>query len=75
MSEMDVRPQDQDVDDELDEVESSELDIEAPEADAAEQRRPVHVAEDHRDRTPFEVDPADAAEQSRVVDLDEDDYR
>jgi hypothetical protein len=74
MSEMDVRPQDVD-DDERDRVETSELDIEAPEADVAEQRRLVQAAEDQRDQTPFEVDPADAAEQSRVVDLDEDDYR
>ncbi|MCX4780869.1 hypothetical protein [Streptomyces sp. NBC_01264] len=53
------------------------LDVEAPEADAAEQ---------HAELTPVEDDPltpvgqreasdGDAAEQTRVVTLDEDDYR
>lgn len=56
------------------------LDLEAPEADAAEQH--IELLQ-HRDepitRRPgdreVEADPVDAAEQRRVVDLDEDDYR
>ncbi len=56
---------------------ASEIDVEAPEADIAEQ---------HADLTPRRdeplsgvdtdtADPGDAAEQARVVDTDEDDYR
>ncbi|WP_223186728.1 hypothetical protein [Streptomyces sp. CBMA29] len=58
----------------------TDLDLEAPEADTAEQHaellqrqdepiiaRPSHQVE--------EADPADAAEQQRVVAPDEDDYR
>ena len=73
MSEMDMH-----ADDSVDTSEDREetMDIEAPEADSAEQSaavgetpdEPVHSA-------PFEVNEADAAEQSRVVELDEDDYR
>jgi hypothetical protein len=54
----------------------TDLDIEAPEADAAEQQfellqqRDVPITE-----RPLETPEADAAEQSRVVELDEDDYR
>jgi hypothetical protein len=73
MSEMDIRPED--LDDDLDRVESADFDIEASEADAVEQRLPVQSVGDHRDRVPLEVDPADAAEQNRVVELDDDDYR
>jgi hypothetical protein len=73
MSEMDIRPED--LDDELDRVETADLDIEAPEADAVEQRTPVQAIREHRDRVPLEVDPADAAEQNRIVELDDDDYR
>lgn len=51
-------------------------DVEAPEADAAEQRRPVRESDDDTPGTvPFDVDPADASEQHRVVEFDEDDYR
>ena len=57
----------------------TDLDLEAPEADAAEQS--VELLQ-HRDEPITtrpaggeEANPADAAEQRRVVDLDEDDYR
>jgi hypothetical protein len=53
-----------------------ELSLEAPEADAAEQR--VAVRESERQwptGLPVEVNEADAAEQGFEVDLDEDDYR
>ncbi|ADG89690.1 hypothetical protein TBS_30350 [Thermobispora bispora] len=62
--------------DALDEVE--ELSIEAPEADAVEQHRPVTVPEQDRrlpTRIPFDADPADVADQEREVDLDDEDYR
>ncbi len=70
MSEMDVRG------DEGHFAEESELHLEAPEADAAEQRRRLAEDEDpERREIPLDVDPADAAEQDRVVELDDDDYR
>ncbi|WNZ08855.1 hypothetical protein [Streptomyces sp. 11x1] len=52
-------------------------DVEAPEADAAEQHAEVAP---HQDDPLTDVDPdaaneADLAEQARVVSLDEDDYR
>jgi hypothetical protein len=52
-------------------------DLEAPEADAAEQHQPVAPDEGHRpvEQRPFDVDEYDAAEQRREVQLDEDDYR
>ena len=60
----------------LEEADATEFDVEAPEADAAEQ---------HTDLTPHEDDSstgsnadaneADRAEPARVVELDEDDYR
>lgn len=55
----------------------SELPIEEPEADTAEQRVDVTGSDDHRwpEQTPLDVDEADAAEQSREVSLDEDEYR
>jgi len=65
-------------DDSVDKPEDREdmMDIEAPEADSAEQRATVGEASDEPVRSaPFEVNEADAAEQSRVVELDEDDYR
>lgn len=62
---------------EPDSTESTEFDVEAPEADAAEQ---------HADLAPHRDDPltgadtdnaneADRAEQARIVEFDEDDYR
>ncbi|MEU2713705.1 hypothetical protein [Streptomyces sp. NPDC007205] len=54
-----------------------EIDVEAPEVDAAEQHADVKP---DRDDPLTEVDPdraneADLVEQARVVSLDEDDYR
>ena len=56
---------------------ATEIDVEAPEGDAAEQH--ADVAPD-RDDPLADVDPdrgneADLIEQARVVSLDEDDYR
>jgi hypothetical protein len=54
----------------------SEMDMETPEEDAAEQAR--DVTEENGDELrelPFEVDEADAAEQVRDVGYDDDDYR
>ena len=57
----------------------SEMDIETPGEDAAEQAR--EVAEDSHDESdellvvPFDVNEADAAEQVRDVGYDDDDYR
>ncbi|MFF4404206.1 hypothetical protein ACFY2W_17600 [Streptomyces sp. NPDC001262] len=60
-----------------DETDAGELDVEAPEADAAEQHADLAP---HRDEPLEHVDPgaaneADRAEQARVVEIDEDDYR
>jgi hypothetical protein len=62
-------------------ADEADLDIEAPEADAAEQRLELlqrgdePIARRPGDRAD-EADPADAADQRRVVDVgDEDDYR
>ncbi|MFF5206853.1 hypothetical protein [Streptosporangium sp. NPDC000396] len=74
MSEMDVRGEglEEDSDDTLPE----EISLEATEADAAEQHRPMHEGTpEWPDHIPLEADPADTAEQSRTVELDEDDYR
>ncbi|GHB01919.1 MULTISPECIES: hypothetical protein [Streptomyces] len=59
------------------EEDAAEIDVEAPEGDAAEQQ--ADVAPDHDDPL-TDVDPArgneaDLIEQARVVSLDEDDYR
>jgi len=61
----------------LEEDDAVELDVEAPEVDAAEQR--TDIAPD-RDDPLTGVDPdraseADLVEQARVVSIDEDDYR
>ncbi|GAA3820314.1 hypothetical protein ACFS5L_26390 [Streptomyces phyllanthi] len=61
----------------LDEPNDTEFDVEAPEADAAEQHADLAP---HRDDPLTGGDPdsaseADRAEQARVVELDEDDYR
>jgi hypothetical protein len=68
MSEMDVRGDDRPFDED-------ELPIEAPEADAAEQRRELVDGEEWRRELPLEADPADAEDQQREVELDDDDYR
>ncbi|MFC5718805.1 hypothetical protein ACFP1Z_01255 [Streptomyces gamaensis] len=55
----------------------TEIDVEAPEADAAEQH--TDLAPEHDDSLtdihPDSANEADLAEQARVVELDEDDYR
>jgi hypothetical protein len=56
----------------------SEMDIETPEEDAAEQARDVDEEEDDGEELqelPFEVNEADAAEQVRDVGYDDEDYR
>ncbi|HSZ39542.1 MAG TPA: NAD(P)/FAD-dependent oxidoreductase [Trebonia sp.] len=58
------------------EVALSEMDMETPEEDAAEQSREVHEEEDEElPELPVEVNEADAAEQTRGVGYDDDDYR
>jgi pyruvate/2-oxoglutarate dehydrogenase complex dihydrolipoamide dehydrogenase (E3) component len=58
------------------EVALSEMDMETPEEDAAEQSREVPEEEDEELRElPVEVNEADAAEQTRDVGYDDDDYR
>ncbi|MFF4545395.1 hypothetical protein [Streptomyces sp. NPDC001435] len=74
---MALDPTDPDVFEELADDEAAEVDVEAPENDAAEQH--ADVAPD-RDAPLENVDPAvaneaDLLEQRRVVSLDEDDYR
>jgi hypothetical protein len=64
--------------DRSDSVYSVRLFSEVPEADAADQRRPVvddSAATMHRLRTPFDADVADALDQLQTVPLDEDEYR
>ncbi|MCM2576174.1 hypothetical protein [Streptomyces meridianus] len=53
------------------------VDLEAPEADAAEQMTDLLPQEDQplSDRDLEDANPADAIEQARVVGEDEDDYR
>lgn len=53
------------------------VDLEAPEADAAEQMTEVLPQDELplSDRDLEEANPADAVEQARVVEEDEDDYR
>ncbi|WP_326577712.1 hypothetical protein OG250_14105 [Streptomyces sp. NBC_00487] len=60
------------------EEDSMELDdVEAPEADAAEQHTDIAQDRDDplTDADPGAANEADLAEQARVVSLDEDDYR
>ncbi|MFI5962474.1 hypothetical protein ACIA8J_09940 [Streptomyces asoensis] len=54
-----------------------EIDVEAPEDDAAEQYADVTPQRDTplEDVDPARADEADLVEQARVVELDEDDYR
>jgi hypothetical protein len=54
----------------------SELSMETPGEDAAEQAREVPEEEDGQlTEVPFEVDEADAAEQIRDAGYDDEDYR
>lgn len=56
----------------------SEISMETPGEDAAEQAREVDVPEEEPGELrelPFEVDEADAAEQTRDVGYDDEDYR
>lgn len=59
----------------------SDMNIERPEADSAEQDKDVIPGADEEDgphqeqQIPFEADAADAAEQGREVKSDEDEYR
>ena len=59
----------------LDEQDVS-VDLEAPEADTAEQLRALTEDDDEPGPDlPSDADPADVSEQRRVVAFDEDDYR
>jgi hypothetical protein len=58
----------------------SELNMETPGEDAAEQARPLAAEDDEADdeevaEVPLEVDEADAAEQTRDAGYDDEDYR
>ena len=58
----------------------SELNMETPGEDAAEQARPLAAEDDPADdeeleEVPLEVDEADAAEQTRDAGQDDEDYR
>ncbi|PWI15720.1 hypothetical protein DI272_17225 [Streptomyces sp. Act143] len=67
-------PSDPDI---FEEGDPAELDVEAPENDAAEQQ--TDVTADHDDPLtgvdPARANEADLIEQARVVQIDEDDYR
>lgn len=55
---------------------ATEVGVETPEADAQEQRQPLHGDDaPYRPTVPVEANEADAAEQAREVELDEDEYR
>ncbi len=76
--EEDVLEQEQDAaDSEAAVADESEVDIEAPEDDAAEQHRSVRGDRPGRRAVslPNEADEADVAEQSHEVEDDEDEYR
>jgi hypothetical protein len=56
----------------------SEMDIETPGEDAAEQALEVDVDEESNEELheiPFDVNEADAAEQTRDIGYDDDEYR
>ncbi|MFF3712212.1 hypothetical protein [Streptomyces phaeochromogenes] len=61
----------------IEESDDTEIGVEAPEADAAEQHADLapHRDEPLTDANKDSADEADLAEQARVVELDEDDYR
>ncbi|MCK1821013.1 hypothetical protein MTQ10_15690 [Streptomyces sp. XM83C] len=74
---MAVDPTDPETFEELEDRERPEVDVEAPENDAAEQLADVAPdRDDPLDRVdPAQANEADLVEQARVVSLDEDDYR
>jgi len=60
----------------------SDMDLESPDADAAEQNAAAKPEDAEQDEEPtaaleppLEADPADADEQSRIIELDDDEYR
>ncbi|HEX4817849.1 MAG TPA: hypothetical protein VFV66_34335 [Nonomuraea sp.] len=73
---MDIHGDEDSYEGSYDEEEETEVSIETPDADAAEQQRdPRPTAGVLRRELPLDVDPGDAAEQDRVVDFDDDEYR
>jgi hypothetical protein len=55
-----------------------DTDIEAPEADVAEQHTevaPDQPRDDRRPDIPLDADPADVSEQAREIGYDDEDYR
>ncbi|WP_019545158.1 hypothetical protein [Streptomyces sulphureus] len=75
---MAVDPTDPDFEDIYEDESEEEMDIEAPEADAAEQAAELlrQRQEPITERGVTEADPADAAEQAEVVEeTDEEEYR
>jgi hypothetical protein len=56
----------------------SDVSMEAPDADSAEQEKdafPQAADEDKAGETPLEANQADTAEQAREIDVDDDEYR
>jgi len=59
----------------------SDMSLEAPDADSAEQKQDAVIEPDEDDETagraesPLEVNEADAAEQDQILDSGEDEYR
>ncbi|MGA6154595.1 hypothetical protein ACPEIC_14750 [Stenotrophomonas sp. NPDC087984] len=72
---MSIDPTDPDTFEDSDET--AVYDVEAPEADAAEQHREVIARRDEPPRADelVEANEADRAEQARVVEVNEEDYR
>ncbi|MFD0309351.1 hypothetical protein [Streptomyces sp. NPDC127119] len=74
---MTVDPTDPEVLQDTDDTGATEIGVEAPEADAAEQRTDLAPRLDDplTDADADSASEGDLAEQARVVELDEDDYR
>ncbi|MER6982186.1 hypothetical protein [Streptomyces carpinensis] len=74
---MAVDPTDPETFENEEEENATEIDVEAPEGDAAEQH--ADLAQEHDDPLtgvdPDRANEADLLEQARVVSIDEDDYR
>ncbi|MGW2649522.1 hypothetical protein ACWC2T_32545 [Streptomyces sp. NPDC001393] len=70
-------PTEPDTIEDLEDETAPEVDVEAPEVDAAEQHADVTPDRDEplENVDPARANEADLAEQARVVALDEDDYR